>query len=113
MLNDLLECRFYPQSFTRRPMSNDMEKPHAVATAALQQPTVRWVTRRKAALIAAVRNREITLKEACRQYQLSPEEFAGWLAAFEKHGIPGLRVTRFQVYRDKPRSPDRKGINQG
>jgi hypothetical protein len=72
-------------------------------------PTLRWVTRRKAALIAAVRNREITLEEACRQYQLSPGEFAGWLAAFEKHGVPGLRATRFQIYRDKPRSPTGKG----
>jgi hypothetical protein len=69
----------------------------------LPKPTDRWVTSRKAALIAAVRNGEITLEEACRQYQLSPEEFAGWLAAFEKHGVPGLRVTRFQVYRDNPR----------
>jgi hypothetical protein len=68
------------------------------------------VTRRKAELIAAVRNGEITLEEACRHYELSPEEFAGWLAAFEKHGVPGLRATRFQVYRDNPRSP-RPGVN--
>jgi hypothetical protein len=85
-----------------------MEKTNAIVTAALPQLTVRWVTRRKAALIAAVRNREMTLEEACGRYQLSPEEFAGWLAAFEKHGVPGLRVTRFQVYRDNPRSPGRK-----
>jgi hypothetical protein len=83
-----------------------MERTHALATEAqpLPLPTARWVTRRKAALIAAVRNGEITLEEACRQYQLSPEEFAGWLAAFEKHAVPGLRVTRLQIYRDKPRS---------
>jgi transposase-like protein len=78
----------------------------------LPLPTERWVTRRKAALIAAVRNGEITLEEACRQYQLSPEEFAGWLAAFEKHGVSGLRATRFQIYRDKPRSRTRKGVYQ-
>jgi len=63
----------------------------------------RWVVRRKAALIEAVRNAEITLDEACRRYQLSPEEFTGWLAAFDKHGAPGLRVTRVQIYREKPR----------
>jgi hypothetical protein len=75
----------------------------------LPLPTERWVTRRKAALIAAVRNGEITLEEACRQYRLSPEEFAGWLAAFEKHGVPGLRTTRLQIYRDEPRS-NRRGV---
>jgi hypothetical protein len=68
----------------------------------------RWTIRRKAALIEAVRGGVITLEEACRRYQLSSEEFAGWLAAFEKHGIHGLRATRFQIYRDKPRSPDHK-----
>jgi hypothetical protein len=78
----------------------------------LRLPTERWVTSRKAALIAAIRSGEITLEEACRQYQLSPEEFSGWLAAFEKHGVPGLRVTRLQIYRDKPRSRTRGGVHQ-
>jgi hypothetical protein len=55
--------------------------------------------RRKAALIKAVRSGAITLEEACQRYQLSPEEFAGWLAAFEKHGVYGLRATRFQTSR--------------
>jgi hypothetical protein len=59
----------------------------------------RWVVRRKAALIEAVRSGEITLDEACRQYSLSPEEFNGWVSAYEKHGAPGLRATRFQIYR--------------
>jgi hypothetical protein len=63
----------------------------------------RWVIRRKAALIEAVRGGAISFAEACRRYQLSPEEFTGWLDAFEKHGVPGLRATRFQIYRDKPR----------
>ena len=59
----------------------------------------RWVARRKVALIEAVRSGEITLDEACREYQLSPEEFNGWVSAYEKHGAPGLRATRFQIYR--------------
>jgi hypothetical protein len=66
----------------------------------LPMPGERWIPRRKAALIAAVRAGTITLDDACRRYQLSAEEFAGWLAAFEKHGAPGLRATRFQIYRD-------------
>ena len=62
--------------------------------------TKRWVVRRKAALVQAVRNGAITLQEACRRYNLSVEEFLAWQRAIERHGVPGLRVTRLQIYRD-------------
>ena len=65
--------------------------------------TKRWVIRRKAAVVAAVRSGEITLDEACRYYQLSEEEFLSWKRAFEMHGLAGLRTTRIQQYR-APRS---------
>ena len=45
--------------------------------------TKRWVIRRKAAVVAAVRAGEITVEEACRRYQLSEEEFFAWQRAFE------------------------------
>jgi hypothetical protein len=61
--------------------------------------TNRWVVRRKAAVVAAVRSGEVTLEEACRVYQLSKEEFLSWDRAFELHGLAGLRVTRIQQYR--------------
>jgi Protein of unknown function (DUF1153) len=61
--------------------------------------TKRWVVRRKAAVVAAVRSGEITLEEACRCYQLSEEEFRSWERAFEIHGLAGLRTTRTQQYR--------------
>ena len=61
--------------------------------------TKRWVIRRKAAVVAAVRSGEISLEEACRCYQLSEEEFLSWERAFEIHGLAGLRVTRIQQYR--------------
>ena len=60
----------------------------------------RWVIRRKAVVVAAVRNGTLTLQEACRRYQLSVEEFLGWQRAIDAHGVPGLRVTRLQIYRD-------------
>jgi len=66
--------------------------------------TKRWVVRRKAAVVAAVRNGEITIEEACRAYQLSEEEFLSWVRAFERHGLAGLRATRIQQYRAS-RSP--------
>ena len=64
--------------------------------------TKRWVTRRKAMVVNAVRAGEISLEEVCRRYELSVEEFLAWQRAIDTHGVPGLRVTRLQIYRDKP-----------
>jgi hypothetical protein len=44
--------------------------------------TQRWVARRKAVVVNAVRSGVISLEEVCRRY------------------VPGLRVTRLQIYRD-------------
>ena len=60
--------------------------------------TKRWVPRRKAVIVNAVRCGAISLEEVCRRYQLSVEEFAAWQRAIEAHGVPGLRVTRLQIY---------------
>jgi len=65
--------------------------------------TTRWVARRKAAVVSAVRRGAIGLKEACHRYELSEEEFLAWEQGIEKHGIAGLRVTRLQIYHDAPR----------
>jgi uncharacterized protein DUF1153 len=62
--------------------------------------TKRWVVRRKAVVVQAVRSGSISLQEACRRYNLSVEEFLAWQRAIERYGIPGLRVTRLQIYRD-------------
>ena len=61
--------------------------------------TSRWVVRRKAEVVAAVRGGLITLEEACAYYQLSVEEFLSWQRAIDRHGILGLRTTRTQHYR--------------
>ena len=62
--------------------------------------TKRWVVRRKAVVVHAVREGAISLQEACRRYRLSVEEFLAWQRAIERYGIPGLRATRLQIYRD-------------
>ncbi len=62
--------------------------------------TKRWVARRKAVIVEAVRSGAIDLTEVCRRYNLSIEEFLTWERAIEKYGVPGLRVTRLQIYRD-------------
>ena len=62
--------------------------------------TTRWVPSRKATVVRAVRAGDLDRDEACRRYAISPEEFCLWERAFEAAGIPGLRVTRVQVYRE-------------
>jgi hypothetical protein len=64
--------------------------------------TKRWVARRKAAVVAAVRSGAIGFEEACRRYELSEEEFLSWERGIETYGVPGLRSTRVQIYRDIP-----------
>lgn len=61
--------------------------------------TKRWVIRRKAVVVAAVRAGVISLEEACKRYTLSIEEFLAWQRLVDSHGLPGLRVTRLQDYR--------------
>jgi len=69
--------------------------------------TKRWVVRRKAVVVQAVRSGSISLQEACRRYNLSVEEFLAWQRSIERYGIPGLRVTRLQIYRD---TDDDRGV---
>ncbi len=40
--------------------------------------TRRWVMRRKAQVVTAVRNGILSLNEACERYHLSEEEFKSW-----------------------------------
>lgn len=61
--------------------------------------TKRWVIRRKAEVVAGVRNGLISLEDACNRYKLSVEEFLSWQRLIEEHGMRGLRTTRLQQYR--------------
>ncbi|KPF78756.1 hypothetical protein IP78_10480 [Brevundimonas sp. AAP58] len=61
--------------------------------------TDRWVIRRKAEVVAAVRGGLITLDEALTRYRLTAEEFLAWQKAIDKWGMQGLRTTRIQNYR--------------
>ena len=61
--------------------------------------TKRWSSRRKAAILVAVRAGVITREEASRRYLLSKEELAGWEAAFDRAGIPGLLAKALHSYR--------------
>jgi hypothetical protein len=61
--------------------------------------TRRWVIRRKAEVVAAVRGGLISLEEACARYTLTVDEFLSWQSSIDEHGIAGLRTTRIQLYR--------------
>jgi hypothetical protein len=61
--------------------------------------TERWVIRRKAEVVAAVRGGLLTLDEACERYRLTNEEFLSWQKSIERYGMAGLRTTRIQQYR--------------
>lgn len=61
--------------------------------------TQRWVIRRKAEVVAAVRGGLITLEEALERYSLTNDEFLSWQRSIERHGMAGLRTTRLQQYR--------------
>lgn len=61
--------------------------------------TRRWVIRRKAEVVAAVRGGLLSLEEACERYRLTVEEFLSWQMSIDRHGLAGLRTTRIQQYR--------------
>lgn len=62
--------------------------------------TRRWVIRRKAEVVAAVRGELLSMEEACEHYNVSAEEFEGWQKAIDRHGIQGLRTTQIKKYRE-------------
>jgi hypothetical protein len=60
--------------------------------------TKRWVIRRKAAVVAAVRGGLLSLEEACSRYRLSSDEVMCWQHCIDHFGLAGLRTTRSQLY---------------
>jgi Protein of unknown function (DUF1153) len=79
--------------------------------------TPRWGAKTKAAIVIAIRHRAISRELACERYRLFPEELAGWEAAFEQHGISGLRATcrrrpTFRAQLNAPMPRRRAGLNR-
>jgi Protein of unknown function (DUF1153) len=63
--------------------------------------TVRWVIRRKAQVVAAVRGGLLSLEDACRRYALDRDEFLSWQMYIDRFGLAGLRTTRIQFYQSR------------
>ena len=64
-------------------------------------PTVvgRWTVRRKAEVVRAIRGGWVPIEEVCELYGISAEELFAWERDLDRYGIPGLRTTRYQIYR--------------
>lgn len=76
---------------TGEPLSiNDLPPPH----------TRRWVIRRKAEVVVAVRGGLLSIEDACARYSLSVEEYLAWERSINQHGLAGLRTTKLQQYRE-------------
>lgn len=71
---------------------------------ALPSPRQRWTVRRKAAVIEAVRGGWLPIEEVRRLYDISVDEFLNWERDIDCYGVPGLRATRYQIYRDTENS---------
>jgi len=59
----------------------------------------RWTVRRKAEVVRAVRGGWVPIDEVCQRYGISADEFVAWERDLDRYGIPGLRTTRYQIYR--------------
>lgn len=87
-------------SVTDKPVSVIGPLGEELKTSDLPPPeTSRWVVRRKAQVVAAVNGGLLTMREACERYGLTLEELASWQRAIDREGMPGLRATRVQHYR--------------
>jgi hypothetical protein len=69
--------------------------------------TKRWVIRRKAIVVAAVRGGLLSLHAACSRYSLNTEEFLSWEYYIDRYGFSALRTTKVQSYL---RPGQRKGV---
>ena len=54
--------------------------------------TKRWVIRRKAEVVAAVRGGLLSFEEACERYKITVDELLSWQRSIDKHGLAGLRT---------------------
>lgn len=64
-----------------------------------QSNTARWVARRKAQLVSAIRGGLITFEEASSRYSLSLEELTEWMRLETSFGLQGLRAGKLQHHR--------------
>ena len=82
-----------------QPAIDDATDPVFGCMPELPNPSTRWTVRRKAAIVEAVRGGWVPVKEVCSLYKLSVDELLAWERDIDRYGVPGLRATRYQIYR--------------
>ncbi len=75
--------------------------------------TVRWVPRRKAQVVCAIRVGLISRHDACDRYGISDAELLSWENLLESHGPRALRVTSRQRARKEVTSTGEDASTQG
>lgn len=81
-------------------MQEKTTAPRTMSKTDLPPPdTQRWVVRRKAAVVAGIREGLLTAEEACKMYSISAEELESWQRLVDRHGLRGLRATDLRKYR--------------
>jgi Protein of unknown function (DUF1153) len=81
-------------------LTGSLQRPGRAVYGPLPRPgTKRWVIRRKAEVVAAVRGGLLSLEQACSRYALSAEEYMSWQESIDRYGLAALRVTRLKIYR--------------
>jgi hypothetical protein len=63
----------------------------------------RWTAQRKAAVILAIRNKVISIWDACERYDLSAEELAQWERNLDLFGVSGLQMKQINRKTSKPK----------
>src|ERR1700730_6812051 len=72
--------------------------------------TRRWVIRRKAVVVAALRGGLLTLAEACTRYALTVDELLAWEYSIDRHGLAALLVSHIQKSAGRGRSSVRERL---
>ncbi len=74
--------------------------------------TRRWVIRRKAEVVAAVRGGLLSLEEACQRYTLTTEEFLSWQTPSTSTGLRACARRASSNTANSCRFPVARGIAQ-
>src|SRR4051795_7508991 len=91
-------------STANSPVADDKREEFFPSVPELPSPRQRWTIRRKACVVEAIRGGWVPVEEACRLYSLSAEEIIAWERDIDRYGVPGLRSTRVQIYRETDRA---------
>ena len=73
---------------------------------------IRWVPRRKAQVVCAIREGLISRNDACDRYGISDAELLSWERLLESHGPRALRVTSRRRVRKEVTSTGEDPSNQ-